>query len=586
MPNDLYLSSTLNDLQDERAAARDVLGRQGYGIKDSYQASEQELIASCLDDVAKCAIFVCIVGMRYGYRPVHTVANPGNLSITQLEFEQAQRLNLPCFVFVKSEGAAYKAAYFDSNTHENGNGDRIKAFRDWVMTRAEVRPTQFETIAELREKLLAAILHYEHRKAGVPASILRSETRHRAELVADIGLVLHPGADEHVFGAYRQQMRQEAKDRRFKLLDLAPDDAQYLSKLDDQARDCRAVCWLLTPAVLQSYKDQAGLLAQAIRLQRHRRGDVGVLLAGGATSASLPAGWDFGAIVEADPLATVALDELYQAVRARVRTIRLDRRIGVPCLVLAMTWPEAAELVGGGALMASIADATERALREAQVSRMLSAIRLPGVQPAWPDQSYGSEREDWRPFGPTAPTAREYLQQAAERLNDGEPSKRERLFIKGGGDDRLRLQLMPYSLNEVIDDMRGSRAAVLSMRDRGCIVLVDEMALLHPALRPWAKTLLKGENVAVLSSQPADPAPYPVSAALAQDSSLQVGSLLTRFRDEHDPRCEVAINSPQRLQRWLRLVLPELVPTLGGDEVQSTLVNRSDEELFGRKVPG
>jgi hypothetical protein len=60
---------------------------------------------------------------------------------------------------------------------------------------------------------------------------------------------------------------------------------------------------------------------------------------------------------------------------------------------------------------------------------------------------------------------------------------------------------------------------------------------------------------------------------------------MTRFRDEHDPRCEVAINSPQRLQRWLRLVLPELVPTLGGEEAQSTLVNKSDEELFGRKVP-
>jgi hypothetical protein len=586
MPNDIYLSSTLNDLQDERAAARDVLGRQGYGIKDSYQASEQDLIASCLDDVAKCAIYVCIVGMRYGYRPAHTVANPDDESITRLEFKEAQRLNLPCFVFVKSDAAAYKPAHLDSHTHENDNGDRIKAFRDWVATQAEVRPTQFETIQELREKLLAAVLHYEHRKAGVPASILRSDTRHRAELVADIGLVLHPAADEHVYSLYRQHLRPQSNDKRFKLLELAPDDAQYLAKVDDLARDCRTVCWLLTPTVLQSYEDQAGLLSQAIRQQRRRRGDVGALLAGGATIASLPAEWNFGAAIEADPLVTVALDDIYQALRARVRTIRLDRRIGLPCLVFAMTKAEAAELAAiDGSLMTSIGDVTERTLRKGQVAQMLSAIRLPAVQPAWPDQSYGGEREDWRPFGPASPTAREYLQQAVDRLNDGEPSKRERLFMKGGGDDRLRLQLMPYALDELIDDMRGSRASVLSARDRGCIVLIDELALLHPALRPWAKTLLKGENVAVLSSHPADPAPYPVSAALAQDSSLQVGSLMTRFRDEHDPRCEVAINSPQRLQRWLRLVLPELVPTLGGEEAQSTLVNKSDEELFGRKVP-
>ena len=235
--------------------------------------------------------------------------------------------------------------------------------------------------------------------------------------------------------------------------------------------------------------------------------------------------------------------------------------------------------------MDAVPDPTERSVRQKQVQRLVSAIRHE-LQPQWPERSYGKAREDWRPFGPEQATARDFLQKAAERLNEGEPSKRERLFMKGsGGGERLRLQLMPYSLDEVMEDMRGSRDAVMSVRDRGCVVLVDEMALLHPALRGVAKMLLKGENVAILSSHPIDPAPDPVSAVLKSDSSLQVGTLMTRFADELDPRCELAINSPQRLQRWLQLVLPELVPTLGGEEAQTGLVNRSDEELFGRKVP-
>jgi len=58
---------------------------------------------------------------------------------------------------------------------------------------------------------------------------------------------------------------------------------------------------------------------------------------------------------------------------------------------------------------------------------------------------------------------------------------------------------------------------------------------------------------------------------------LNVGLLIARFADEHDPRCELAIGSPQRLRRWLQLVLPELVNALGGGEAQRSLLARSDE---------
>jgi len=46
-----------------------------------------------------------------------------------------------------------------------------------------------------------------------------------------------------------------------------------------------------------------------------------------------------------------------------------------------------------------------------------------------------------------------------------------------------------------------------------------------------------------------------------------------RFSEGEDPRCEIGLNNVERLQRWLRLILPELVGTLGQEQ--------SDPELVG-----
>lgn len=48
----VYLSSTLKDLEEERRAVQEALGDQCI-VRHSYRASEQALVASCLDDVAQ-----------------------------------------------------------------------------------------------------------------------------------------------------------------------------------------------------------------------------------------------------------------------------------------------------------------------------------------------------------------------------------------------------------------------------------------------------------------------------------------------------------------------------------------------------
>jgi hypothetical protein len=105
---------------------------------------------------------------------------------------------------------------------------------------------------------------------------------------------------------------------------------------------------------------------------------------------------------------------------------------------------------------------------------------------------------------------------------------------------------------------------------------VDEFALLHPDLRPQIDLLLSSNNAAVVSISACDPAFESLGSLLDEFSYLRVGNLFMRFRETEDARCELALNSVARFQRWLRFVLPELMITLGQRQSDPTLVDKAD----------
>ncbi|WP_034929761.1 DUF4062 domain-containing protein, partial [Candidatus Accumulibacter vicinus] len=147
----LYLSSTLSDLQDERRAVKEVLSGD-YTVVESYEADPRPLWQSCVADVASCAIYIGIVGLRYGFVP------PGQgKSITELEFDAALAAGRPCFVFVK-EAAAIPASLTDLYTQENDPA-LIKAFRERLLSGANniPRAALFTTAEDLKVKVLRAL---------------------------------------------------------------------------------------------------------------------------------------------------------------------------------------------------------------------------------------------------------------------------------------------------------------------------------------------------------------------------------------------------------------------------------------------
>jgi hypothetical protein len=561
----IYLSSTLRDLEAERKAVKDYLTDQGFSVKQSYSASEDDLTKSCLDDVAQCRVYVGIIGMRYGYTP----EGGGGKSITEMEFERARAENIPCFVFTKAKDAkTYAPDDLDTNTRENGNGKAISSFRDRLGSGKEVRPDSFVAADDLKLKVAGKIADFRRLIEGT-SDLLQARKRNSAELAYDVGLIFVPGTDDTLYG----RIHNAASDSRFKLLSISPDDASYAGRVDADTRACRCACWALTPQSLARFKAAPGVLEAALRIHRFRFGATFALLAEGANQGQLDTAWAFDATVEAAPDHTEAewLDRLYAGVRAKALQIRPDRRISIPMMIIALTDDDAKKMVADPvAVMQAYTTSDQRLIRRQQFENLRTAISIRIKN--WPHGFYGETREAWRPYGGGHPTAVELLDRAVARVNDADKrTGRERLLLAG---EDIRLQTRRYRFDEYLEDAYGSRDNLDRIRDLGCLVLVDELSLLHPALRQRANDFLSGQRVAVMSVNPCDPAPLPVSDMLSELSHLSVGALRDRFRVAQDPRCELAVNSVERMERWLRLVLPELVPALGQSEPQEELRNK------------
>src|SRR5262245_34426209 len=112
----IYLSSTYEDLKDYREIVYKALRKSGYDVvsMEDYVAADQRPVDKCLDDVKKADIYVGIFAFRYGYVPPEAHGNPNKLSITELEFRQAERVSKPCLTFVVNESTPWRADFMDS----------------------------------------------------------------------------------------------------------------------------------------------------------------------------------------------------------------------------------------------------------------------------------------------------------------------------------------------------------------------------------------------------------------------------------------------------------------------------------------
>lgn len=173
----VYISSTLTDLREYRAAVADVLRKLGHDVRgmETYVAESSRPVDVCEADARSCDVFVLLLAWRYGYVPEAQTRVPP-LSITELEYEAAsQSPHTDVLPFLVSAEAPWPAQRMDAITKER-DASRIEAFRNRVSRDHMI--SAFGTPDELAREVAAAVRRVEA-KVRLAERALRSADRAR-----------------------------------------------------------------------------------------------------------------------------------------------------------------------------------------------------------------------------------------------------------------------------------------------------------------------------------------------------------------------------------------------------------------------
>ncbi len=123
----IYISSTYKDLVSFRDTVYKSLRKMGHDViaMEDYVASDERPVDKCLSDVKRCDLYVGIFAWRYGFLP-----DGESASITELEYRQAQKNNIPCLIFLLDENASWLPSFMDSHTGDGNKGELIKSLRN------------------------------------------------------------------------------------------------------------------------------------------------------------------------------------------------------------------------------------------------------------------------------------------------------------------------------------------------------------------------------------------------------------------------------------------------------------------------
>ena len=118
----IYISSTYDDLKQEREAAAKAVRRLGHQsvCMEDYVAAPQLPVEKCLQDVRSCDVYVGIFAWRYGFIP-----KGYDKSITHLEYETAKQAGIPCLIFLTDKKARWPVEYV-ANGEERQKIDALR----------------------------------------------------------------------------------------------------------------------------------------------------------------------------------------------------------------------------------------------------------------------------------------------------------------------------------------------------------------------------------------------------------------------------------------------------------------------------
>ncbi|WP_338695366.1 tetratricopeptide repeat protein [Bradyrhizobium sp. 26S5] len=126
----IMLSSTFTDLKEHRARAIQAIQKLGYMprvMEFSGAQAEADVIDTSLAMVRDAVAYIGVISLKYGQTPVDPGRNPDQLSVTELEFNEAMRLGRPIVLFIMSDEHPVKKADIEADPAKL---NKLDAFRE------------------------------------------------------------------------------------------------------------------------------------------------------------------------------------------------------------------------------------------------------------------------------------------------------------------------------------------------------------------------------------------------------------------------------------------------------------------------
>jgi MinD-like ATPase involved in chromosome partitioning or flagellar assembly len=156
----IFISSSYTDLHEHRASLIRVVEAQGLkAVAIEYLSDyEADIVDSSLELLRRSDAYVGVIGHLYGPIPKDVHRNPHELSITELEFNEARRLGLPTLIFVMGDDHPVRVRDIETDPAKL---TKLRAFRNRLSQ--VVVYGKFDSLVQFRENV------------GLSISLLRQE---------------------------------------------------------------------------------------------------------------------------------------------------------------------------------------------------------------------------------------------------------------------------------------------------------------------------------------------------------------------------------------------------------------------------
>jgi hypothetical protein len=153
----VYVSSTYQDLIEQRAAIDRALRRMGHDVigMEQYVAEGSKPVDRCKADVRACDAYVIVVAWRYGYVPGRDAKPADPRSITEIELAEAQESGKPVLAFLLDPEAPWPPNRVDAMGGTQGAGEDVARLRS--LLGSSYLAGIFRTADDLATQVAAAV---------------------------------------------------------------------------------------------------------------------------------------------------------------------------------------------------------------------------------------------------------------------------------------------------------------------------------------------------------------------------------------------------------------------------------------------